>query len=157
LFVQDGDAAIFVLIPQETKLGPGDRMLVRGYTRDGFRPIVIAGNITLLPHGALPNPVPATYDELISAQHDAMLVTVRAVVRTADFMARSDLRSMYLQLIADDGYIDALVENNDPSKLEGPAGRRSGRHRAGCGNVRQQDANDWDPTPWFLASGPEGS
>src|ERR1035441_10273213 len=118
LFVQDGDAAIFVLVPLDAKLTPGDRVLVRGTTRPSFRPIVVSESITLLHHGALPDPAPTGYNELIHSQHDAMRVTVHAVVRTADFMSGSDAHSIFLRMIADDGYIDALVESRDASALK---------------------------------------
>lgn len=117
-FLQDGDAAIFVLIPLDTKLEPGDRVLVRGTTRPSFRPIVISDNITLLRHGALPDPVPTGYDELIRSQHDAMRVTVHGMIRTADFMS-STVQTVFLRMNAGDGYIDALVENHDVNALKG--------------------------------------
>src|ERR1035441_6057179 len=40
LFVQDGDAAIYVFLTKDTKLAPGDRVLVRGTTQASFRPLV---------------------------------------------------------------------------------------------------------------------
>jgi diguanylate cyclase (GGDEF)-like protein len=116
-FMQDGDEAIFVLIPPDTKMEPGDRVLVRGTTRPSFRPIVVSESITLLRHGALPDPVPTGYDALIHSQYDAMRVTVHGVVRTADFI-NSDGKSIFLRMNADDGYIDALVESSDPSMLK---------------------------------------
>ena len=118
LFVQDGDAAIFVLVSLDAKLTPGDRVLVRGTTRDSFHPIVISNSVTLLQHGALPKSVPASYNELIRAQHDGMLVTVHAVVRSADLRGSSDTRSIYLQMLTDGGYIDADVLSGDASVLK---------------------------------------
>ena len=118
LFVQDGDAAIFVLVSLDAKLTPGDRVLVRGTTRDSFHPIVISNSVTLLQHGALPKSVPASYNELIRAQHDGMLVTVHAVVRSADLRGSSDTRSIYLQMLTDGGYIDADVLSSDASVLK---------------------------------------
>jgi diguanylate cyclase (GGDEF)-like protein len=117
LFVQDGDAAIFVLIPLDTKLEPGDRVLVRGSTRPSFRPIVVSEKITLLRHGALPDPVPAGYDELIHSQYDAMRVTVHGVIRTADLLS-STVQTVFLRINVDDGNIDVLVENRDVNALK---------------------------------------
>jgi DNA-binding winged helix-turn-helix (wHTH) protein len=117
-FMQDGVVAIFVLVPVDAKLEPGDRVLVRGTTRPSFRPIVVSESITLLHHGALPAPVPASYDELIHSQHDAVRVTVHAVVQTADFISSQE-QSIFLRMIADDGYINALVESSDASLLKG--------------------------------------
>src|ERR1035441_2310021 len=106
LFVQDGDAAIFVLIPLDAKLTPGDRVLVRGTTRPRFRPLVVSES------GTVPDPVATDYNEEIHSQHDAMRVTVHGVVRTADFMSGSNVSSSFLRMIADDGQIDALVESS---------------------------------------------
>jgi diguanylate cyclase (GGDEF)-like protein len=116
-FMQDGGEAIFVLIPPDAKMEPGDRVLVRGTTRPSFRPIAVSESITVLHHGALPDPVPTNYDELIHSQHDSMRVTVHGVVRTADFLS-SDAKSIFLRMFAEDGYIDALVESSDPSMLK---------------------------------------
>ena len=56
LFVQDGDNAIYVQATSQLRLDPGDRILVRGFTRDSFRPIVVGESITFLHHGVLPKP-----------------------------------------------------------------------------------------------------
>ena len=54
--------------------------------RWGFRPDVVSNDITLLYHGAVPKPVPATYQEMIRVQRNNVLVTVHAVVRSADLV-----------------------------------------------------------------------
>ena len=97
LFVQDGDLGIFVRDASDEKLVRGDRVLVKGKTSGSFRPIVISSSVTVLQHGALPLPEPATFDELAHVQRDAMLVTVRGVVRTADLRMNSTVRVTYLQ------------------------------------------------------------
>jgi len=117
LFVQDESEAIFVLAPSNAKLIPGDRVLVQGTMRESFRPIVISSSVTLLRHGELPKPVPASFDELIHGQDDCMLVTVHAVVHTADVRANTVIPEIYLQMVADGGYIDAAVDSSDVSQL----------------------------------------
>lgn len=51
LFVQDGSAAIFVRPPAGAKLHPGDRVLVKGKTKQSFRPIVVSESIAVLHPG----------------------------------------------------------------------------------------------------------
>jgi diguanylate cyclase (GGDEF)-like protein len=119
LFVQDGTVAIFVLATTGARLVPGDRVLIKGTTQDSFRPIVISSDITLLRHGVMPTPVPATYDDLIRARHDCMLVSVRAKVRAADLVISSGLHGISLQLLTDGGAIDATVDSDDTGPLEG--------------------------------------
>jgi hypothetical protein len=121
LFVQDGNAAIYVQAPTDAKLVPGDRVLVRGRTQQSFNPIVMAESITLLGHGALPKPVPANFDQLIRAQVDCTLVVVRGVVRTADIETSHEapVRYLRMQLVTGGGYFDANVDNDDSSVLEG--------------------------------------
>ena len=119
LFVQDGDAAIYVFLTKDTKLAPGDRVLVRGTTQASFRPLVESNDITVLYHGDLPKPIPATYDELIHNLYDAQLVTVHAVVRSADLIFRQNVPSTYLHMLVDEGAIDATVESGDASGLKG--------------------------------------
>jgi diguanylate cyclase (GGDEF)-like protein len=119
LFVQDGDKAIFVLATTDTKLAPSDRVLIKGTTQESFRPIVISKNITVLRHGNLAKPVPASFDELVRAQYDCILVTVHGVVRTAELGWGPSTRVTYLQLLMDGGYIEAIVDSADESALKG--------------------------------------
>ena len=119
MFVQDGDVAIYVQATTSARLAPGDRVLIKGTTRESFRPFVLSSDITLLSHGALPEPIPATHDELIRAEHDSMFVTVHARVRAADVVNTSNINSTYLQMIADGGSIDATVDSEDASLLPG--------------------------------------
>jgi diguanylate cyclase (GGDEF)-like protein len=119
MFVQDGDVAIYVQATTNTKLVPGDRVLIKGTTRDSFRPFVSSDNITLLHHGALPAALPATYDQLIRAQRDCLLVSVRARIRAADLVLNSGVRSTNLQMLTDGGTIDAVVDSSDRSPFGG--------------------------------------
>ena len=90
LFVQDGDAAIFVLHPPDANLVPGDRILIKGKTAGSFNPIVIANDIVVLHHGDLPAAVPASFKQLVNAEFDCRLVSVRGVVRAADVAPKHD-------------------------------------------------------------------
>jgi diguanylate cyclase (GGDEF)-like protein len=120
LFVQDGGFAVFVFDTANSTLIPGDRVLVRGTTQASFRPIVISKSVILLHHGVLPKPVPATFDKLIhKSRYDCMLVTVRAVVHTADLRIGTNRRLTYLQMLADGGYIDASVDSDDENARRG--------------------------------------
>jgi len=125
LFVQDGDAAIYVFPPSNAGFAPGDRVRIIGTTRADFSPSVVSKTITLLRHGDLPHQIPANYDDLIRGKLDCMLVTVRAVIRTVDVQMRNDTRDpsvpmhpiARVQLLADGGYIEALVDGSDAGSL----------------------------------------
>ena len=118
LFVQDGDAAIYLFTTRNLKLVPGDRLRVRGITQPSFRPIVETNDITVLEHGDLPKPIPATYEELVHIQHDAMLVSVSAVVRSADVVLSNNGRLAYLHMLADGGTVDASIQSGDGAGLK---------------------------------------
>ena len=60
LFVQDGSEAIYVETKPLQDLALGDRVLVRGKTRDSFHPDVLGDTVTRLHHGVLPPPVEAS-------------------------------------------------------------------------------------------------
>jgi diguanylate cyclase (GGDEF)-like protein len=121
LFVQDGDDGIFVYAPKVAELVEGDRILIKGKSAPSFHPIVVADSVTLLHHGALPRPVRATFNELIRAQHDCQLVTVRARVRTVDLVTSrlEPQPGIGLQLVMDGGHIDAYLDSNDEKSAEG--------------------------------------
>ena len=120
LFVQDGDAAIYIGYPNDLKLVPGDRVLIKGRTQISFNPIVLADSIKLLGRVALPKAVPATFDQMIRAETDCKLVTVRGVIRTADLSLSlvAPVHFMRLQLLMEGGYFDANVDSDDVGVLE---------------------------------------
>lgn len=119
LFVQDDDVAIYIQPSTVYNLLPGDRILIRGTTEPSFRPFVKDAIIKVLSHGAVPKAVPATFDELIRTEHDCMFVSVRAKVLAADSVNSSGVRSTSLQLSTGGGVVDAIIDGDDPSRLQG--------------------------------------
>lgn len=113
LFVQDGDAAIYVQSTPNGNFKTGDRVLVRGKTRASFRPEIVAQSVTLIRPGIAPAPVPADFGQMIRAEMDCRRVTAHARVRSADLVVDNGLTSLYLQLLMDGGYVDATVGSND--------------------------------------------
>jgi diguanylate cyclase (GGDEF)-like protein len=113
LFVQDGEIGIYVQPKTPVQLAPGDRVLIEGTTHDSFRPFIAAASVTLLHHEVLPPPVPAAYDRLIRAEFDCRLVTVRAIVRSADLVLSSDVPSISLQMRTPGGSVDAVIDSAD--------------------------------------------
>ena len=118
LFVQDGGLAIYADAPKDATLTPGDRVLVRGKTRASFRPDIVAESVTVIGHGAVPAPVPASYTRLVHADFDCLRVSVRGKVRSADLVSYGKEFNIYLQLWMDGGSIDAIIDSSDASMLE---------------------------------------
>jgi len=119
LFVQDAGEGLYVWADKKIKLAPGDRILVHGHANDSFRPIVIADSVALLHHGALPQPIPVTFDDLIRARHDCVRVAVRATVRSADVGLDTDTDNTHLVLLVDGSTIDAYLDNGALEPLNG--------------------------------------
>jgi diguanylate cyclase (GGDEF)-like protein len=119
LFVQDGDAAIYVQSSTRLSLSPGDRVLIKGTTHDSFRPFVSAASIKVLGRVPLPAPVPAGWDQLIRAQYDCRLVSVRGSVRNVDLVTSSDKPSIRVQMQTDGGPVDAVVDTENIGSLKG--------------------------------------
>jgi diguanylate cyclase (GGDEF)-like protein len=117
LFIQDRDEGIFVKGPVNGKLILGDRVLVQGTTMDDFRPDARSNNVTVLGHGDLPKPVPATFDDLIHFQHDCLMVSVNGVVRAVDVGMDSPVDTSRIQLLTDGGYVELLISGGDDSSL----------------------------------------
>jgi diguanylate cyclase (GGDEF)-like protein len=120
LIVQDGDMGIFMNHARFDHFVPGDRVLIKGVTKFGFRPTVFPSEITLIGHGALPKPVPATFDNLIQAQYDGVLVTTSGVVRAAnpDLPSADNASGATLRILTDGGYIDAEVASSSAVAIE---------------------------------------
>ena len=113
LFVEDGGIAIFVHPPSSANLQIGDRVLIVGTTRNSFRPLVDAAAVSILGHQAPPRPIHATFDELLRAQHDSELVTVRATVRAADPIISTTVTYTQLQLVTEGGHFVADLDVDD--------------------------------------------
>jgi diguanylate cyclase (GGDEF)-like protein len=81
----------------------------------------VPSEITLLHHGAIPKPVPVTFDDLLSSQYDCRLVTVHAVVRAADMVVDKPAPALItrLWLVTEGGRFEAEVDNSDSSLLKG--------------------------------------
>ena len=118
LFVQDGDTAIYVQPSKVYNLVPGDRIRVRGITRNSFRPFVDAATLTILRHGPVVAATPATYEDLIHARDDCRLVAVRGKVLSADIVLSSDRPSTVLEMLMDGGgEVEIEMEANQPDRL----------------------------------------
>ena len=121
LFVQDGNDAIYVHATTNLNLTPGDRVFVRGTSHESFRPYVSSADITVIGHGALPKAIQPTFEEMVRAGDDCKLVTVKALVRSADLVpnSRSPIPAGYLRMIVDGGPLDANIDTRDESSLKG--------------------------------------
>jgi diguanylate cyclase (GGDEF)-like protein len=119
LDVQDGDTAIYVQLTKDTVLALGDRVRLRGTTLPSFLPILRASDVTVLRHGGLPKPIPASFDDLMGNKINCKYIRVRGVVRTSDLVSSAVDGSGQLQLLMDGGYIDIEVEIQDASLMRG--------------------------------------
>src|ERR1035441_285445 len=119
LFVQVGDAAIWLHPAGMYKLVPGDRIQVHGAMRESFRPYVEGAQITLLGHGPLPKPIQPSFEQMIRAEADCKLVTVRAVIQSADLVPNSQapLSNTKLGVLVDGGHVDVTVDSDDPTRI----------------------------------------
>ncbi len=118
LFVQDGDAAIYVYDPRSLNLVAGDRIRVRGVTHESFRPYIVSSETALLGHGALPEAVHASYQQMLRGETDCRLVTVRALIRSAD-IAPGRYPYTMLQMLVDGSSVNVDVNDSNPNTLNG--------------------------------------
>jgi diguanylate cyclase (GGDEF)-like protein len=116
--VQDGDAAIFVKPAAETALVPGDRVRVEGMTEQSFLPYIANAHLTFLRHGAVPDPAPASFDDLTRTKLNCRLVRVRGIVRTADIVPADTSPTGRLQLLMDGGYVELNISRYDAAALK---------------------------------------
>jgi len=99
--------------------------------------------------------VPATFEDLIRAQYDSMLVTVRAVVRAADVVGSplAPVRSARLQLLAEGGHFEANLDCDDANALNDLMDDEVQVTGVAAGKIRRQDAADRGRALRFLPCG----
>ena len=118
LFVQDGSEAIYVETKTNQNLAPGDHVLVRGKTRDSFRPDVVSESVTRLHADPLPKPVEANFEQLVRAEVDSMRVTIHGTVRAGDKVTyRGSLSGIDLKVLMDGGYIEVTAPDPQTGDL----------------------------------------
>lgn len=119
LFVQNDGAAIYVHSSPIYHFVPGDRVRISGTMHESFRPYVENPEVRLLGHGPLPAPVRPSFQQMIRAQTDGMLVTVHAFVQAADLSPNSQapVWTTHLWLLLDGGHAEASIDSDDPSRL----------------------------------------
>lgn len=121
VWVQDGDAAIYVYAAGLYKLVPGDRVRVRGIMHESFKPFVWNAEITKLGHGALPKPLHPTFDQMIRAETDCRLITVRAVVQSVDLApgTMGPVSTTQMSILVEDAHhAEVAVHSTDPGRLK---------------------------------------
>lgn len=109
LFVQDGDASIYVYARPDLSLSLGDRVLIKGQTHASFRPEIKADSVQFLRRDKPPEPIPATFRQMIRGDLDTRRVTARGTVVSANSIMDSGSRKLYMHLRMDGGDIDAEV------------------------------------------------
>lgn len=120
LFVQDGNAGVFVEFENGPKLAPGDRVQIKGTTGWDYRVDVVSNAITVLSHGALPNPEKASFEQLTRGQFDARLVTVHGSIHAADLNSPlgSEPPTAKLKLWTGSGFVEIGVQRGDTQTLQ---------------------------------------
>ncbi len=118
LFVQDGDIALYVQSQPQATLKQGDRVLIKGTTHESFRPFVSASSIAVVGTANLPSAASATFEQLIRADFDCRLVTVRATVRNVNLVRSSDIASIAMEMRTDGGLIDAVIDSDNVGALK---------------------------------------
>ncbi|HEY2860738.1 MAG TPA: GGDEF domain-containing protein [Terracidiphilus sp.] len=121
LFVQEGDQAIFVRPPSHVSYRQGDRLRIHGKTQNSFRPIVVSDSIQVVGHVARPNPIPATFWDLVKADLDCHLVIARGRIRSADLKSPEEggIRNAQLALVTDGGHFEVYVDSDNRAALDG--------------------------------------
>ncbi len=120
LFVQDGDAAIYLHPSHMYRFIPGDRVRVRGTMHESFHPYVENAVLTFLSHGALPTPARPSFDQMIRAELDCRLVTVRAVIQSADLAPnlQAPVSTTQLSVLLEGGHAEVTIDSDDPTRLK---------------------------------------
>jgi diguanylate cyclase (GGDEF)-like protein len=118
LNVQDDGIGIYVKLTKGFALLGGDRVLVEGTTQPSFLPYVLANSVTVLHHGALPKPLPASFEDMAGTKINCRLIRIRGVIRAADLVSSAIRPTGHMQLLVEGGYVDIEMESHDEAALK---------------------------------------
>lgn len=83
IFLQDETAGAFFRLDGRTPPKPGDTVRVQGKTFPGlFLPGIEETEFEITGHSGLPDPIPATYDDLLSGRYHYQHVSIEGIVRS---------------------------------------------------------------------------
>ncbi|MDF1861961.1 MAG: sensor histidine kinase [Verrucomicrobiales bacterium] len=83
IFLQDETAGAFFRLNGRTPPKPGDTVRVQGQTFPGlFLPGIEETEFQITGHSGLPDPIPATYDDLLSGRYHYQHVFIEGIVRS---------------------------------------------------------------------------
>jgi diguanylate cyclase (GGDEF)-like protein len=121
LFVQDGDAGIYVHLIGLYQLFPGDRVRVHGTMRDSFRPYVDGADIAISGHAALPKALHPTFAQMMHGDTDCSLVTVRGMIQSADLVPNklAPISNTELNILMAGGHAKVTIDSDDSARLKG--------------------------------------
>jgi diguanylate cyclase (GGDEF)-like protein len=120
MFVQDGNAAIYVHPEGLYQLSPGECVRVRGTMRESFRPYVEGASITILGRVAMPKALHPSFVQMIGGETDGKLVAVRAMIQSADLVpnSQSPISTTELNVLVEDGPAQVSIDSDDPAPLK---------------------------------------
>jgi diguanylate cyclase (GGDEF)-like protein len=121
LFVQDGDAGIYVHLTGLYQLFPGDRVRVRGTMHESFRPYVDNAAIAIEGHTTLPKALHPTFAQMMLGETDCSLVTVRGMIQSADLVPNklAPISNTELNILMEGGHARVTIDSIDPARLKG--------------------------------------
>jgi signal transduction histidine kinase len=111
-FIQDHTAGTFFRLNGADPPNPGDEVRVRGRTFTGlYLPGIEQSTFEILGHRGLPEPLPATFDDLISGRYHYQRVVVEGILRT---LTPDEEGTSLARLALGSRIVEALVEQPVP-------------------------------------------
>ncbi len=118
LFIQDDGVGTYASFAKDIGIKPGDRVAVTGVTDASFRPEVTATSVRILTHGALPEALPAKFEDLIQSRLDSQYVAVSGHVLAAALDQEAPEPGMRIQIKVGEGLVDGRVAHPGALRAE---------------------------------------
>ncbi|HEY6445117.1 MAG TPA: diguanylate cyclase [Acidobacteriaceae bacterium] len=111
LFIQSGNAWIYVQQNGQYAIRPGDLVTVTGKTSASYSNQIEAQTIRVLGESTLPQPAVLEYADAVQRENDCRYVTMEGVVRAASFQTTQGSSLYLLRLEAGGKMMDVVVAN----------------------------------------------
>ena len=118
LFIESNHVGVYVNFAKDIGLKAGDVVFVSGITDASFRPEITAKEVHVIRHGALPEPQPAKFEDLIKSSYDSEFIQISGRVLSAAMDQEQPEAGLRIKVRVPHGLIEGTIAHHGDLRPE---------------------------------------